>query len=61
MSHPILARHLERRTLRPLYLFYGEEEFLMHRALKRLEEALTEKTGEAPHKVVQETPEVGLA
>ena len=33
----------------------------MHRALKRLEEALTEKTGEAPHKVVQEDPEVGLA
>lgn len=61
MSHPILERHLERRTLRPLYLFYGEEEFLMHRALKRLEGALREQTGEAPLKVVQEAQEVGLS
>jgi DNA polymerase-3 subunit delta len=33
----------------------------MQRALKRLEEALTEETGEAPLKVVREAPEVGLA
>jgi len=33
----------------------------MQRALKRLEEALTEDTGEAPLKVVREAQEVGLA
>jgi DNA polymerase III delta subunit len=36
MSHPILKRHLEGRKLRPLYLFFGEEEFLVERALRRL-------------------------
>ncbi len=60
MSHPILERHLERRSLRPLYLFFGEEEFLMERALRRLEQALTEDNGEAVHRVVQEAPEVSL-
>jgi DNA polymerase-3 subunit delta len=60
MSHPILERHLKARALRPLYLFYGEEEFLLHRALKRLEGALASETGEAPLKVVQEAQEVGL-
>jgi DNA polymerase-3 subunit delta len=61
MSHPVLERHLERRALRPLYLFYGDEEFLMQRALRRLEAGLTEQAGEAPLKVVQEFQEVGLA
>jgi DNA polymerase III subunit delta len=60
MSHPILERHLERRNLRPLYLFYGEEEFLMERALRRLEQGLSEKAGEAATRVVQEAPEVSL-
>jgi DNA polymerase-3 subunit delta len=60
MSHPILERHLKQRSLRPLYLFFGEEEFLMERALRRLESALEEQTGEAPHKVSQSAPEVGL-
>lgn len=60
MSHPLLERHLKRRTLKPLYLFYGEEEFLMHRALKRLEEALQGPEGEAPVKVVLEAQETGL-
>lgn len=60
MSHPVLERHLERNVLRPLYLFYGEEEFLLHRALKRLEGALVGPRGEAPLKVVQEAQEVGL-
>ncbi len=61
MSHPILERHLERRQLRPLYLFFGEEEFLMQRALKRLEEALRDQTGEAPLKVTREATETPLA
>jgi DNA polymerase-3 subunit delta len=61
MSHPILERHLEQRSLRPLYLFYGDEEFLMQRALKRLESALRDQTGEAPLKVVKEAQEVELA
>lgn len=60
MSHPLLERHLERRALRPLYLFYGEEEFLMHRAVQRQEEALAQQTGEAPLKVVKEAQEVEL-
>jgi DNA polymerase-3 subunit delta len=60
MSHPILERHLKQRSLRPLYLFFGEEEFLMERALRRLESALPEQTGEAPHKVSQLAQEVGL-
>lgn len=60
MSHPILERHLQRRTLKPLYLFYGDEEFLMLRALERLEEALAGPEKEAPVKVVQEAQEVAL-
>jgi DNA polymerase III subunit delta len=58
MSHPILERHLERRSLRPLYLLFGEEEFLLERALRRLEKALTEEGQDAVHRVVQEAPEV---
>jgi len=60
MSHPILERHLKSRNLRPLYLFYGEEEFLMERALRRLENALGEEAGEAVRRVVREAPEVSL-
>ena len=60
MSHPILERHLKQGSLRPLYLFFGEEEFLMERALRRLETSLAEATGEAPHKVFQVAQEVGL-
>jgi DNA polymerase-3 subunit delta len=60
MSHPMLERHLERRKLRPLYLFFGEEEFLMERALRRLEAALTEESGEAALRVVREATEVSL-
>jgi DNA polymerase-3 subunit delta len=61
MSHPILERHLKRGGLKPLYLFYGDEEFLMNRAVARLEAALTERTGEPPTKVVREAQEVGLS
>ncbi len=60
MSHPTLERHLKQGTLRPVYLFFGEEEFLMEQALRRLEEALAEQTGEAPHKVHQAAQEAGL-
>ena len=50
MSHPIIERHLERKAIRPLYVFYGDEEFLMDRALARLEEGLREEQGEPPVK-----------
>ena len=60
MSHPILERHLKRRTLKPLYLFYGDEEFLMLRALERLVQTLTGSDGEAPLKTVLEAQEIGL-
>jgi DNA polymerase-3 subunit delta len=60
MSHPLLERHLERRSLRPLYLFFGEEEFLVERSLRRLEKALAEESGEAVLRVVREAPEVSL-
>ncbi len=60
MSHPILERHLERRKLRPVYLFFGEEEFLMDRALRRLETALSEESGEEALRVVREAAEVSL-
>jgi DNA polymerase-3 subunit delta len=60
MPHPILQRHLERKAVRPLYLFYGDEEFLMVRALARLEEGLRDGEGEPPSKVLREAQEVGL-
>lgn len=60
MSHPILERHLKQGSVRPLYLFFEEEEFLMERALRRLEKALAEQAGEPPRKVYQMAQEVGL-
>jgi DNA polymerase III subunit delta len=50
MSHPILDRHIERRAIKPLYVFYGDEDLLMERALARLEEALKDDQGEPPVK-----------
>jgi DNA polymerase III subunit delta len=47
--------------LKPVYLFYGDEEFLMQRALVRLEEGLTETANEPPTRVLRESQEVGLA
>ncbi len=61
MTHPLLSRHLQRRSLKPLYLFFGAEEFLMDRACRRLEQALAEQAGEAPHRVVHSAAEVDLA
>lgn len=60
MSHPILERHIEQQALRPLYLFFGEEEFLMERALKRLEAALAARFGEAPAKISESAQETSL-
>ncbi len=37
MSHPILERHLNKGSVKTVYLWYGEEEFLIRRALGRLE------------------------
>lgn len=37
MSHPILEKHLKKGEPKPVYLFFGEEDFLVHRALARLE------------------------
>src|SRR3989339_467208 len=50
MSHPLLERHLESQSVKPLYLFYGDEEFLMNRALARLEAGLRDDQGEPPVK-----------
>ncbi|MCX5892713.1 MAG: DNA polymerase III subunit delta [Deltaproteobacteria bacterium] len=50
MSHPMIERHLERRAVKPLYVFYGDEEFLMDRALARLEDGLRDDQGEPPVK-----------
>ncbi|MFZ5447091.1 MAG: DNA polymerase III subunit delta [Thermodesulfobacteriota bacterium] len=61
MSHPILERHIECKSFKPLYLFYGDEEFLMQRALARLEAGLTDAAGEPPSRVLREAQEVGLA
>jgi DNA polymerase III subunit delta len=61
MSHPLLNRHIERRTLKPVYLFFGEEEFLMQRALERLEEAIAAQGGEPPTREVWEAEDIKLA
>src|SRR5208337_3095847 len=58
MSHPLLERHLKRQSVKPLYLFYGDEEFLMLRALGRLEEGLQDRWGEAPVRVLREAQEI---
>jgi DNA polymerase III subunit delta len=60
MSHPIIERHLERKAVRPLYVFYGDEEFLMERALARLAAGLTDQWGEAPVRVLREAQEASL-
>jgi len=60
MSHPLLERHLERQSIKPLYLFYGDEEFLMLRALGRIAEGLQDRWGEAPVRVLREAQEVEL-
>ncbi len=56
MSHPNIERHLERRAVQPLYVFYGDEEFLMDRALARLEAGLRDEYGEPPVKSIFYAP-----
>jgi len=58
MSHPSLERHLKHQSIKPLYLFYGNEEFLMLRALERLQEGLQDRWGEAPVRVLRDAQEV---
>ncbi|HLD46584.1 MAG TPA: DNA polymerase III subunit delta [Desulfobaccales bacterium] len=47
---------MERGAVKPLYLFYGDEEFLMHRALARLEAGLRDDQGEPPVKTLFYAP-----
>ena len=61
MSHPILERHLKKQTILPAYLFYGDEELLMRRALERLQEGLGSGNETRPEKKVMEAEEISLA
>jgi DNA polymerase-3 subunit delta len=58
MSHAVLERHLKKSTLQPVYLWFGEEEFLIRRALARLEDWLQQGDGLAAKTVLDgtETP-----
>ena len=60
MSHPVLARHLKKNVLQPVYLWYGEEDFLIRRALARLEDWLQEQD-ELAARVVLDAAETPLA
>ena len=61
MSHPTLERHLKARALRPVYLFFGEEEFLQRRALTRLQEALSQEAAEPVARTLFDATETKLA
>ncbi|RLA89858.1 MAG: DNA polymerase III subunit delta [Deltaproteobacteria bacterium] len=61
MSHPILERHLKKQTLRPVYLFYGEEEFLLRRALERLQTGLRADDQQQSEKHILEAEDTSLA
>ena len=58
MSHAVLERHLKKSTLKPVYLWFGEEEFLIRRALARLEAWLQQRDDLAAKTVLDgtETP-----
>jgi DNA polymerase-3 subunit delta len=60
MSQVILARHLKKGALKPVYLFCGEEEFLLQRALGQVEAYLRER-GELSAKVSFRLHEVSWA
>ena len=51
MSHPILERQLKQHLVKPVYLWYGEEGFLIRRALARLESWLVQQ-GDLAAKIV---------
>jgi DNA polymerase-3 subunit delta len=51
MSHPILERQLRQNSLKPVYLWYGDEGFLIRRGLARLESWLVEQ-GDLAAKIV---------
>ncbi|MFP3867842.1 MAG: DNA polymerase III subunit delta [Desulfobacteraceae bacterium] len=61
MSHPTLERHLKKHTILPVYLFYGEEELLIRRALARLQEGLGAGDNMRPEKTILEAEETNLA
>jgi len=60
MSQTILERQLKKKSLKSIYLFYGEEEFLIRRALAHLEDWLRQEADLAG-KTVLETGETSLA
>ncbi len=60
MSHAVLERHLKKSTLKPVYLWFGEEEFLIRRALARLE-AWLQQGDDLAAKTVLDAAETPLA
>jgi DNA polymerase-3 subunit delta len=60
MSHPILERHLKKGSVPTVYLWYGEEEFLIRRALVRLEDWLR-RGDDLAAKIVLDGAETPLA
>ncbi len=60
MSHPTLERHLRARSLRPVYLLFGEEEFLIRQAVARLQEGLSTQAGEPVAKTIVDAAESEL-
>lgn len=53
MSHTTLERHLKKNTVKPVYLWFGEEEFLIRQALARLEEWLQQHAEDAAKTVFE--------
>ncbi len=60
MSLAILERQLKKNLVPPVYLWYGEEEFLIRRALARLENWLEER-GDLAARIVVDGTETPLA
>lgn len=60
VSYAILDQHLKKGAVKPVYLWFGEEEFLVRRALDRLAEWCRQGQGEAA-KIVFEAPATPLA